>query len=127
VARLVGQYGDARVGDLVMRPGAVPEFALGEPEDVQAGPQGELLAFLHRQPLYSTTDVAFISLGRAHGVGIGDEFAVYVPASTQLPAERVGVVRVVRVGDRTSTVRVVGVASAALGDGLPVRMTRKMP
>jgi hypothetical protein len=127
VARLVAQFGDARVGDLVMRPGIPPEFALGQPEDVQAGPQGELLAFLHRQPLYGTTDIAFISLGRAHGVGIGDEFAVYVPAGTQLPAERVGVVRVVRVGDRTSTVRVVAVTSTALGDGLPVRMIRKMP
>jgi hypothetical protein len=127
VARLVAQYGDARAGDLVMRPGAVPEFGAGDPADVTTGPEGELLEFLSREPLHGTTDIAFISLGRGHGIGIGDEFAVYVPAATGLPPEHVGVVRVVRVGERSSTVRVVAVTSTALGDGLPVKMIRKMP
>jgi hypothetical protein len=127
VARLVAQYGGALVGDAVMRPAPVPDLPAGELAEVTAGPEGMLLEFLGREPLYGTTDLAFISLGRADGVGIGDEFAVYVPLDARLPPERVGVVRVVKVGERTSTVRVLSVTGAALGDGLPIRLIRKMP
>jgi hypothetical protein len=127
VARLVAQYSGALVGDAVMRPASVPDLPAGELAEVTAGPEGMLLEFLGREPLYGTTDLAFISLGRADGVGIGDEFAVYVPLDSRLPPERVGVVRVVRVGERTSTVRVLSVTGAALGDGLPIRLIRKMP
>jgi hypothetical protein len=126
-ARLVGQFGDARVGDLVMRKGPIPQLEAGEPQRVADGPQGLLLEFLSSEPLYGVGDIAFLSLGRADGVGIGDEFAVYVPMASPLPAEQVGVVRVVRTGERTSTVRVVAVTSTALGDGLPVKLIRKMP
>jgi hypothetical protein len=127
LARLVAQYGPARVGDLVMRPGALPVLPAGEPVEVETGPAGELLEFLGREPLYGMADLAFISLGRADGIGIGDEFAVYVPVASALPAELVAVVRVVKVGERASTVRVVNVTSTALGDGLPIRLIRKMP
>jgi hypothetical protein len=127
LGRVVAQFGEARVGDAVLRMGAVPAIAVGEPEEVATGPAGELLQFVTPEPLYGTTDIAFISLGRSAGVGIGDEFAVYVPASNQTPASHVGVVRVVRVGERTSTVRVVSVENQALRDGLAVRMIRKMP
>jgi hypothetical protein len=126
VARLVAQYGGALVGDMVMRPASMPDVPAGELAEV-AGPEGVLLEFLNREPLHGTTDLAFISLGRSDGVGIGDEFAVYVPLDSRLPPERVAVVRVVKAGERTSTVRVLSVTSAALGDGLPIRMIRKMP
>jgi hypothetical protein len=127
VARLVAQYGGALVGDAVMRPAPAPDLPAGELAEVTAGPEGMLLEFLGREPLYGTTDLAFISLGRADGVGIGDEFAVYVPLDSRLPPERVGVVRVVKVGERSSTVRVLSVTCAALRDGLPIRLIRKMP
>jgi hypothetical protein len=126
-ARLFAQFGDARVGDVAMRMGPVPVLEPADLVTVETGPTGYLLEFLSSEPLQGTTDMAFISLGRADGVGIGDEFAVYVATGTSLPAEQVGLVRVVRVGERTSTVRVVNVTSAALGDGLPVRLIRKMP
>jgi hypothetical protein len=131
-ARVVRQYGTARLGDKVMPLAALPEIALGEPEPIQNGPEGQLLEFMTPEELHGTTDLAFISVGRASGVGIGDEFMVYVPARSmsgqaeQLPPEVVGTLRVVKVGDTTSTVRVLTVNSAALRDGLPVRMTRRM-
>jgi hypothetical protein len=128
-ARIVRQFGDTRVGDAVMSARTLPE--LPEPgiaaEPVDGGMEGQLLEFLVPQPLYGTTDLAFLSVGRSHGVGIGDEFAVYVPAANGTPAEQVAVVRVVRAEDVTSTARVLSVSSVAVRAGLPIRLVRKMP
>lgn len=127
-AQVVLQFGDARVGDAVMPLRSVPPIGLGEPEAVESGVEGQLLQFLVDEDLHGTADLAFISVGRAAGVGIGDEFGVYVPApEAGLPAERVATVRVVRADEQTSTVRVLSVSSAALRDGLPVRLIRRMP
>lgn len=127
LARVVAHFGEARVGDMVLPLGAEPVMPAGEAGDVTSGPSGFLLRFVQPQPLYGTTELGFISLGRADGVGIGDEFGVYVPADATAPPVRVGVVRVVRVADRTATVRVIGATSTALRDGLPVTMIRRMP
>jgi hypothetical protein len=126
-ARIVSQFAEVRVGDAVMPLVAVPAIGLGHAEPFDGGPEGQILQFLARQAMYGTTDLAFVSLGRAHGVGIGDEFAVYVPADNGLPPTHVGMLRAVHVGDRTATVRVVAVSSTALREGLPVRLVRKMP
>jgi hypothetical protein len=127
LGRVVAQFGEARVGDMVLPMGAEPMMPAGEATDVTAGPTGVLLRFLTQQPLYGNTDLGFISLGHADGVGIGDEFGVYVPADATAPAVRVGVLRVIRVTDRSATVRVVGATSTALRDGLPVPLIRRMP
>lgn len=134
MARLVRQFGDARVGDVVLPLDALPAIGLGQPEPVMDGPTAELVAFLNPEPLHATTDLAFVSAGRAAGIGIGDEFDVYVPArpaaresTEQLPHTVVGTVRVIRVTDRTSTVRVLSVTSSALQGGLPVKLVRRMP
>jgi hypothetical protein len=132
-ARVVRQFGTARLGDSVLPLGPLPEIGLGEPEPVESGPEGMLLEFLTEEPLHGTTDIAFISVGRASGVGIGDEFGVYVPTrgvsgqAERLPSEPVGTVRVVKVEENTATVRVRSVNNAALANGLPVHMIRKMP
>ncbi|HEX6308902.1 MAG TPA: LysM peptidoglycan-binding domain-containing protein [Longimicrobiales bacterium] len=133
-AQVVRQYGTARLGDSVVPLGPLPEIGLGEPVAIENGPGGELLEFMLKDdPLVGPTDLGFISVGQASGVGIGDEFMVYVPArgvplqSETLPPEVVATVRVVKVADNTSTVRVLSVNSGALRDGLPIRMIRKMP
>jgi hypothetical protein len=132
-ARVVQQFGTARLGDSVMPLPPLPSIGLGEGEPVQTGPAGQLLEFMAPEPLYGPTDVAFISVGRSSGVGIGDEFGVYMPVTgisggtQQVPAETVGTVRVVKVGESTATVRVLTVNSAALADGLPVHIIRRMP
>jgi hypothetical protein len=132
-ARVVRQFGTARLGDSVIPLGALPVIGMGQPEPVQSGPDGHLLEFLSNDPLHGPADIAFISIGRSSGVGIGDEFGVYVPAqgiagqAERLPAEPVGTVRVVKVEENTATVRVLTVNNAALEDGLPVHMIRRMP
>ncbi|MEX1183151.1 MAG: LysM peptidoglycan-binding domain-containing protein [Gemmatimonadota bacterium] len=132
-ASLARQFGGAKVGDAVMPLAAVPVIRLGEPAPFAGGPEGRLLQFLHDEPLHGTTDVAFISLGREAGVDIGDEFAAYVVTSSDddraapmpLPT-RVAILRVVRVGDRSSTARVMSVSSVALQGGLPIRLVAKV-
>lgn len=132
-ARVVRQFGTARLGDSVIPLGSLPAIAQGEPESVQSGPSGQLLEFLTPDPLHGPADIAFISVGRSSGVGIGDEFAVYVPAqrvegqAERVPAEPVGTVRVVKVEENTATVRVMKISSAALTNGLPVQLIRRMP
>jgi hypothetical protein len=133
-AQMVRQFGEVRVGDLVMALPPLPQIGVGEPEPVAAGPMAHLLEFLNEEPLHGTTDLAFISAGRTAGTGIGDEFAVYVPASAvengpgvMTEPTQVATVRVVKVGERTSTVRVLSVNSLALENGLPIRLVRKMP
>jgi hypothetical protein len=133
-ARIARQIGDARVGDAVMVLDRVPSIGTGRPEPVTGGVEGQLLEFHTPEPLHGITDLAFISLGARDGIGIGDEFAVYVPArmaerdpSTPLPPTEVATVRVVKPGETTSTVRVLTVNSTALRAGLPVRLIRKMP
>lgn len=132
-AQVVRQFGTARLGDSVIPLGTLPDIALGEPEPVQSGPNGHLLEFLTNDPLHGPADIAFISIGRSSGVGIGDEFGVYVPAhgltgqAERVPAEPVGTVRVVKVEENTATVRVMKVSSAALENGLPVHLIRRMP
>jgi hypothetical protein len=124
-ARLVRQFGEVRVGDVFMPVGTVPDIGLGEPEPVSSGLEGHLLQFVAQEPLHGTTDLAFITPGRAENIGIGDEFAVYVPSQTV--ATQVAVVRVIRVDDQSSTVRVIGVTGGGLTDGLPIRLIRRMP
>jgi hypothetical protein len=127
LGRIVDQFGDARVGDLLVRPQALPEPPAGNAEAVAHGPEGSILEFAERRSLYGTTDLAFVSLGSNHGIGIGDELAVYVPAGRGAAAMEAGVLRVVRVDETTSTARVVSVTGLGLGNGLPLRLVRRMP
>jgi hypothetical protein len=126
-AHVVSQFGEVRVGDFVMPRTPLPAIGAGAPVPVATGPEGQIVQFLYPASLHGTTDLAFVSLGRSHGLGIGDELAVYVPAGRGLPPTQVAVLRTVRAGEQTSTVRVISVTSTALRDGLPVRVVRQMP
>lgn len=128
VAQVVQQFSDARVGDAVMPMPSAPQIGLGQPEPVDLGVEGHLLQFLIDQPLYATSDIAFVSIGRNSGLGIGDELAVYVPADgAPVAGERVATLRVLRADETTATVRVLTASSTALRNGLPVRLIRRMP
>ena len=125
-------YDRVQVGDQVKlaerhdeRPGV---FA----EAVTSGPTGETVALLDQQPLASVEDVVFIDLGRNEGIVVGDEFELYVHSrrsreGLRLPEEHVGYARVVRVTERTSTLRVLRVRHPTVDAGVPVRLVRRMP
>ncbi|MBI4543831.1 MAG: LysM peptidoglycan-binding domain-containing protein [Gemmatimonadetes bacterium] len=128
------QFGEVKAGSLALSPEPFPELPNAAPQPVEDGAQGEVVGFVVEQPLYGPSDAAFISLGRAHGLAIGDELIAYIPerpveadGSHLMPPEPVARLRVIRVGERTGTVRILRVTSAALAVGLPVRVIRKMP
>lgn len=128
-ATLVRQFGDARIGDVIVTPGAVPVLPTVHHGEAGDGAQrGVLLEFVTEHAMYGAADYGFIDLGRAQGVAVGDELSVYVPpppADVRLPATAVATVRVIRVEGNSATVRVVGVNTTALAPGLPVRLVRR--
>jgi hypothetical protein len=131
-ARVLRQFGAAKVGDFLLPLPALPEFHRRMPQPVEGGAEGRLVAFLAREPLYSTLDNGFIDLGRNHGIEIGDVLVGYVPArpgasrSQELPDEVIATFQVIRVTDASATVRVSGVSSTALRAGVAVRVVRKV-
>lgn len=132
-AVVVNQYGEARIGDYLIPAAIMPEFQRGRPAEVADGPEGTLIAWLDREPLYGTMDDGFIDVGSEAGVTVGDEFVAYVPprpgpaGAPELPREEVGTLRVIKVMPNSSTVRVSGASSTALQRGVRVRLVRKMP
>src|SRR5690606_7154846 len=108
IVELSRQFGPVHAGNLAL---PMPRFT-GAPAAavaVQDGPEGEVIDFRTRQMEPSDTDQAFVSLGRAHGLEIGDELEVYRPErpsadnSVWLPEEPVALVTVVRVEEESAT------------------------
>ncbi|MEO5510446.1 MAG: LysM peptidoglycan-binding domain-containing protein [Longimicrobiales bacterium] len=133
VGHIARQFGAAKVGDYIMALPAMPEIARGDLAPVEGGAEGQLVAFLQTAPLYGPGDIGFVSLG-SDQVRIGDELAVYIPEQRldnerpdRLPAQMVGVVRVVKVSDHSATVRVTGVRNTGFRNGLPARLWRRAP
>lgn len=127
------QFGPVGPGDLALPYQAFPGAA-GVAQPVADGPEALLLGFEEEQPAYDYSDMGFVDLGERSGVAIGDEFEAYHPEratglfnETRMPAEPVARLRVVRVSERTATVRLVGVTQSSIRAGLPVRLVRKMP
>jgi hypothetical protein len=132
IAVLVEVYDRVQVGDQTieaemfdLEPGV---FA----EPVSTGPGGELIALMDVQLIASTEDLVFIDVGRTQGIQIGDEFELYVGTrrseeGLRLPEEYVGMGRVMRVTERTATLRLVRMRHPTVDVGLPVRLVRRMP
>jgi hypothetical protein len=101
-------------------------------EPVASGPTGDLVAVQDEQPTVSIEDMVFLSVGLEQGVAVGDEFELYVGRrrsqdGLRLPEEHVAVGRVVRVTERTATLRVLEMRHATIDVGVRARTVRKMP
>jgi hypothetical protein len=132
VGMVTHQFGALRTRDLAIPMDSFPDL-LAEPVAAE-GPEGKLIDFVVQEPLYGTTDRAFVDLGASAGVKPGDEMVAIVPLrkaeksrAEMLPARPIAKLLVVRVTDRTATVRVTGLQEAALRTGMPVRVVRRMP
>lgn len=123
-------YDIVAIGDVAL---AIPAFptATGAAAATSTGLEGSILAFETPQPAASLEDLAFLSIGSAAGVAPGDEFVAYISPVTEKwgvrPAVDVARLQVIRVGERTSTARVVGMEQPALAVGLPVRLVARLP
>ncbi|NIR42518.1 MAG: LysM peptidoglycan-binding domain-containing protein [Gemmatimonadetes bacterium] len=101
-------------------------------EAVPSGPEGELVALLDNQFVPGVGDYAFVNVGRDQGLVLGDEFEVYVSdresrLGYRVPEEPIAEGRVVRVTERTATIRLFKQEHPSIAIGLPVRLIRKMP
>ncbi len=101
-------------------------------EPFAGGPTGRLVALLDDQWVPTIEDIAFIDVGLDKGVAIGDEFEIFIgrrrsPDDLRLPEEHLATGRVVRVTQRTATLRLIEQRHPAIAIGQQVRLIRKMP
>jgi hypothetical protein len=134
VAFIETQFSDLHIDDLTIPLPAMPVLPENQLTPVSGGPTGEVLELMMDQPLVGTQEIAFVTLGSAQGITIGDELLAYIPERRAtmnkdeiLPEQAVAKMRVVKVTDDVSTVRVIGLHSATLRKGLPVRVAQKAP
>ncbi|MGH7466891.1 MAG: LysM peptidoglycan-binding domain-containing protein [Longimicrobiales bacterium] len=127
-ALVTHQFGTLELGDLALPMDSFPTIT-GASTAVTDGPQGSIIEFLLPQPVYGTEEIAFVNLGSARGVKVGDEMVAQLPARSRdgrLPAQPVARLLVTRVTERSATVRVIELQSAVLKPGLPVRVVARM-
>lgn len=128
-AVVVEQFDRARTGDraVIMEPFPGPVGTASRP--VVEGPRGQLIAFFDDPLLPRDRSIGFIDLGTEDGIGFGDELVAYLPERRAgggydelLPPEPVARLRVIRVRERSATVRVVHLELPSLETGLPVHL-----
>ncbi len=134
VASIVKQYAPVVRGQRAL---ALPVFTPLSTEPAQAverGVEGTLIAFVSEQPVHTTADLGFVSIGKRQGLELGDELLAYAPTrpsredpGVMLPPEDVARLRVVKLSDQTATVRVLSMRQAGLQPGLRVRLIARIP
>ncbi|HET7321276.1 MAG TPA: hypothetical protein VFI96_02195, partial [Longimicrobiaceae bacterium] len=121
-------YDRVSVGDLLVPTEAPPSAT----DAASPAPlTGRLVALQNDSPLPSLQDIGFVDLGRSDGVQEGDGLEVLLPPERESwgvrPTEVIARLKVVRVADATSTVRVLQLTEPALREGLPVRRAASTP
>jgi len=110
---------------------AMREFPLipgVHPTPVDTELTAPIFAFAERKEIYLPGDQAFIELGRSDGVSVGDEFVGVAGERAGWEGSSVATFRVIRVGERVSTVRISGIETpTAVRRGLELALTRRMP
>jgi hypothetical protein len=132
-AMVISQFADMKVGDLVMPLPQVPTIPTVEPRAVSTQTIGRVIDMLDEQPLYGTTDIAFVDLGASRGLQIGDEVVAFLPdrrisqglRTHSVPAEPVAQMKIIKVTANTATVRITRVQHAVLEVDMPVRVARQ--
>lgn len=127
---MVRIFDEVRPGDV-----ALPAARFAVPAGVRpvaaTGLQGKILGFETPHPIAATQEYAFLDVGRQAGVREGDEFEAYLPREARSwgtrPEVRVGRMQVVKVTERTATVRLTSLEQPAIRPGLPVRRVARMP
>jgi hypothetical protein len=128
---IVGMFDQVRLGDAAILPEDFPIRTMARPAAVDADLQGRVLAFRDDTPLQRTESILFLDIGRNAGVGVGDEFELYDPATARRwghrPEVAVGRGQVVKVTEGTASIRVTKLEQPRISVGLPVRRVARMP
>jgi hypothetical protein len=132
LARIVKQFGPIELDQGLI---AMPEltFPSGQLTAVAATANTAKVIYVHEQPvLPSIGHYVMISAGSRNGVHVGDQYT-FVDQSTgredEAPAPPVvaGVAQVVRVTPTASTVIITGHVQPTIREGMPVRLSGRMP
>jgi hypothetical protein len=132
IAEVVAVFGDIRARQRVLLVEPFSDPGEVRPLPIEDGIQARFLASRDNQILKGPLDFVFLDKGRQEGVALGDIFELYAS-----PSERGGVesdideimatVRVVHLGDRSATARVLAVMAPDISKGTPARQTAKLP
>jgi len=131
VARIVKQFGEIKLDQRVVVAPDLP-FPSGALSPVVGGTRGTVL-YVHDEPvLPSIGHYVIISLNAKSGIQVGDE-VTFIDNSTgredenPAPPVTAGVAQVVRVTPYGATAIIVRQVQPTIRDGMPVRLTGKMP
>ena len=126
VAMVSAEYGRILMGQR-LRP--VPEYNMMPgmvSQPVESNLTAVLLGFDRDRPIHGMGAVAFLDVGEAEGVGVGDEFIAYVNRDDGWNGEEAVRLQVVLVEGAVSSARVVSVTDPVLRPGTRVQLVRKM-
>lgn len=131
VARLIRQFGEVRLGQRLLA--AAPAVAITRaPQTVPVGLNGKVL-LVHQDPvLPSVQHYVVLSPTSKNGIAVGDEFSLISDTMgrddpTPAPPVSAAIVQVVKVTPYASTAIVLTHTQPVIKEGMPVRLTAKMP
>lgn len=131
IARIVKQYGEIMLGQrLVVAPDI--SFPGGSLSPVVGGPGGRIV-YVHNEPVLPTIGYyILISPNSRSGIRVGDEVTLIDNTAGPMednhaPPVVAGVAQVVRVTPYATTAIIVRQTQPTIRDGMPVRLTGKMP
>jgi hypothetical protein len=131
VGRIVKQFGEIKLEQRVVAAPDLP-FPSGALSPVVGGTRGKIL-YVHNEPvLPSIGHYVIISLNAKSGIQVGDEVTFIDNATGRTdenpaPPVTAGVAQVVRVTQYAATAIIVRQVQPTIRDGMPVRLTGKMP
>ncbi|HEV2150288.1 MAG TPA: LysM peptidoglycan-binding domain-containing protein [Longimicrobiaceae bacterium] len=124
-------YDLVAVNDLAVPAARFPVPAGVAPRPTRQPLEARIVGFGIPHAVQATGELAFLDVGAAAGVKPGDVFAAYLPRTQRdwgtRPEIPVARMQVVRVTDRTATVRITGLEHPALEPGITVRRVAEMP
>lgn len=131
VVRVIRQFGEVRIGQrLISAPTAVAVTRL--PQAIGAGMTGKVL-LVHQDPvLPSVQHYVVLSPTSRDGISVGDEFTLVDNTMgrddpTPAPPVSAAIAQVVKVTGYATTAIIVSQIQPAIKEGMPVRLTARMP
>lgn len=126
VAMVSEEFGRVRLGQRLRM---APDYALRpgvSAQEVESNLTATLLGFNLPRAVYGIGSVAFLDIGDAEGVTIGDEFSAYVNQGDGWSGEEAVRLQVVLVNGAVCSTRVLTVTDPVLRVGSPVYLVKKM-